>query len=234
MARSVQKTINDCITVFRENFEGLDSVRNNIATLIDKNARLRPFVHSIKSRIKDSDHLREKLWRKANECREKKQPFKITPDNVLDKVTDLAGVRILHLHTDQFPSIASGLSDLFYEYKYKVTEGPIAHIWDDEYKAFFKSQSIAVSSRQTLYTSVHYVVQANTRKRFKCEIQVRTLAEELWGEISHRINYPQATGSVACREQIMALARVTSSCTRLVDAIFRSYEDFTRSNPGIN
>jgi putative GTP pyrophosphokinase len=77
----------------------------------------------------------------------------------------------------------------------------------------------------SLYTSVHYVIAPNRKTGLTCEIQVRTLAEELWGEVDHTLNYPLKSMSLACREQIKVLARVTSSCTRLVDAIFISHED---------
>ena len=72
-----------------------------------------------------------------------------------------------------------------------------------------------------MYTSVHYIVEPHYNKD-ACEIQVRTLAEELWGEVSHTINYPHKTDSIACNEQLAALARVASGCTRLVDSIFAS------------
>jgi putative GTP pyrophosphokinase len=49
---------------------------------------------------------------------------------------------------------------------------------------------------------------------------VRTLAEELWGEVDHTVNYPEPSEVLACREQIKLLARLTSTCTRLVDSIF--------------
>jgi putative GTP pyrophosphokinase len=48
------------------------------------------------------------------------------------------------------------------------------------------------------------------------------------GEVSHKINYPHPIRSVACEEQVKALARVTSSATRLVDSLFRSYDDHVR------
>ncbi len=76
-----------------------------------------------------------------------------------------------------------------------------------------------------MYTSVHYVFKANEQAKCACELQVRTLAEELWGEVDHKINYPHKAQSVACREQIKVLARVTSSCSRLVDSIFYSHEE---------
>ena len=52
-----------------------------------------PTIHSIKSRLKDISHLREKLRRKAREANS--QP--ITPENLFTRITDLTGVRILHL-----------------------------------------------------------------------------------------------------------------------------------------
>ncbi|MGH9905928.1 MAG: hypothetical protein ACRD8U_10160 [Pyrinomonadaceae bacterium] len=58
------------------------------------------------------------------------------------------------------------------------------------------------------------------------EIQVRTLADEIWGEIDHKINYPYPHDSLSCREQIKALARVASSCSRLVDSIVASHQDW--------
>jgi putative GTP pyrophosphokinase len=74
-----------------------------------------------------------------------------------------------------------------------------------------------------MYTSVHYVVQANQRTKVTCEIQVRTLMDEVWAEVSHRVNYPTPSPSKACQEQLKVLARLTSGCTRLVDSIFKSH-----------
>ena len=54
----------------------------------------------------------------------------------------------------------------------------------------------------------------------------RTLAEEVWGEISHTINYPEETGSEACKEQLKVLARLVSGCSRLVDSIVVSYDEY--------
>ncbi len=80
-----------------------------------------------------------------------------------------------------------------------------------------------------MYSSVHYTVMPNkTKANVRAEIQVRTLSEEIWGEVDHRFNYSHAVDSVACGEQIKVLARVASSCTRLVDSIFASYADWKR------
>jgi len=52
--------------------------------------------------------------------------------------------------------------------------------------------------------------------------------EEVWGEVDHSINYPRPVDSIACKEQILALARSTSAATRLVDSIFATVADLTR------
>jgi len=74
-----------------------------------------------------------------------------------------------------------------------------------------------------MYTTVHYVLQANQEKKVTCEVQVRTLMDEVWGEVSHRVNYPDESPSRTCQDQLKVLARLTTGCTRLVDSIFRSH-----------
>jgi ppGpp synthetase/RelA/SpoT-type nucleotidyltranferase len=74
---------------------------------------------------------------------------------------------------------------------------------------------------ENLYTSVHYVISDQMPGlKLTCELQVRTLTEETWGEVDHTLNYPHKSESVACLQQIRALARSTSAAGRLVDSIF--------------
>jgi ppGpp synthetase/RelA/SpoT-type nucleotidyltranferase len=118
------------------------------------------------------------------------------------------------------------------EQKYRLVEGPIANIWDNETQVYFKRLGFKTRLRETLYTSVHYVIELNTASRVRCELQVRTLADEVWGEVSHTVDYPKPTKSIACKEQLKVLARVTSGCTRLVDSIFRSRQEFEKQRAG--
>jgi ppGpp synthetase/RelA/SpoT-type nucleotidyltranferase len=151
--------------------------------------------------------------------------FDVTPDNLHTRITDLAGYRILHLHTRQMGDINRVLLKLIDEAQYPLLEKPKARVWDDESRTYFEGLGIATEFNSNMYTGVHYVIGASSKTRVSCEIQVRTLAEEVWGEVDHSFNYPHPTESVACREQIRVLARVASSCSRLVDSIYRSYED---------
>lgn len=175
-----------------------------------------PVIHTIKSRLKDKEHLRDKLARKYN----KDNP--ITIDNFFDRVTDLAGVRVLHLYQDQFTNIHQLIEKKINSGDWYYKEPPIAYTWDPEYKDFFSNLGLQYKVKDSYYTSIHYLVKPKKDSLITCEIQVRTLFEEIWGEIDHTINYPHPTSSLPCKEQLRVLSKLVSTGTRLADSIFRT------------
>jgi putative GTP pyrophosphokinase len=212
----------DAIEAIVESYKARIETAERLSDILFKlfsSDKLKKVVHSIRARAKDPDHLRDKLVRKMLKSFEKDTPFEITPENLFEKINDLAGVRLLHLHTSQFAAIDKVIKELLAEEGFQILEGPEARSWDDEYRAVFKNMGIATVASERMYTSVHYVVDPGKGTKRTAEIQVRTLAEELWGEVDHTINYPHPSDIPTCGEQIKVLARVTSSCTRLVDSI---------------
>ena len=109
---------------------------------VDESRDLKRFVHSIRSRMKEADHLRDKLERKMRIAKEKQAPFDITRDNLLVRINDLAGMRILHLHTTQMEQIDKCIKSIISEQALELIEGPSARTWDDEYRSYFKSIGI--------------------------------------------------------------------------------------------
>jgi ppGpp synthetase/RelA/SpoT-type nucleotidyltranferase len=87
---------------------------------------------------------------------------------------------------------------------------------------FFEKLGIGVELKESYYTSVHYVVRPRVDSPHCCEIQVRTLFEEIWGQVDHTLNYPINSENLACREQLKVLAKLVGAGSRLVDSIFRS------------
>lgn len=192
------------------------------------NESFKKIIHSSKFRTKDPEHLRDKLIREAKREKLNGKPFDISEKNVFTRIHDLAGVRFLHIHTKEIELIHPLVLEILRYYKYRLLLKPVAYTWDIENERIFKDAGFNTVLRESMYTSVHYVVEPHySRKR--CEIQVRTLMEELWGEVSHAINYPQETDSISCQEQLRALARIASGCTRLVDSIFTTYDYHNRS-----
>jgi ppGpp synthetase/RelA/SpoT-type nucleotidyltranferase len=176
-----------------------------------------PIIHSVKMRLKDVDHLRRKLDKKwSNDA-------PIGPENLCDRITDLAGVRVLHIHQDQFLKIHSEILGKVNDLKdWHLAEAPRAYTWDPESKKFFEDAGIDVWVKESFYTSVHYLVRPRSDSPICCEIQVRTLFEEIWGEVDHALNYPEPSPNLSCREQLRVLAKLVGAGSRLVDSVFRS------------
>ena len=178
-----------------------------------------PVIHSVKARLKNSEHLRDKLSRKCNDS------CPINAENIFERITDLAGVRVLHLYQDQFPIIHHEILAKVSAKDWYLPEPPKAYTWDSESKSFFENLAIDVQVKESFYTSVHYLIKPRPDSSLCCEIQVRTLFEEIWGEVDHTINYPKPMDNLACREQLRVLAKLVGAGSRLVDSIFRSSKD---------
>ncbi len=207
------------IKAFQEKSYEFELFKDAIAGYFLKNPKVSENIHSVKSRLKDFEHLREKIIRNWND------DDPITPDNLFDKITDLAGVRILHLSQDQFASIHEAIIAKVESKDWFINEQPIAYTWDPESVAFFKKFNLEVERKESFYTSIHYLIRPRKDSFICCEIQVRTLFEEIWGEVDHMLNYPTSTENLACREQILVLAKLVCAGSRLVDAIFRIYKE---------
>lgn len=219
---TIQDAIAAAVNVYSSCRSDFETDAANLQNRLLACGELKSLIHSIKWRAKDPEHLRDSLLRKAKRAGE---AFDICATNVFERVPDLAGVRLLHLHMRQMERLHPLLIKVLDDEGYVLAESPAAKTWDPEYESMFKDLGLEVERKESLYTSVHYVIKQNSKSKRQCELQVRTLAEEIWGEISHTINYPHETDSVACKEQLKVLARLVSGCSRLVDSIVTSYED---------
>lgn len=228
LTAATSKAIADAVSTFEAKREDFKTDAANLQNRLLAHVELKKLIHSIKWRAKEPSHLKDSLRRKAVRAIKEGTVFAITKENVFDRVPDLAGVRLLHLHMRQMEKLHPVLLQVIQDEGYVLVGKPEAKTWDLEYETMFKTLGLKVKRNESLYTSVHYVVKQNSTTRRLCELQVRTLAEEVWGEISHTINYPHETDSVACKEQLKVLARVVSGCSRLVDSIAASYEDHVK------
>lgn len=223
-------SINSVIEFYRDKTTQflLEQFLTQVKTFFELNPKLHtqpfPIIHSIKCRLKDPEHLRDKLDRKAQ------QGIIVSSDTLFHEITDLAGVRVLHLYQDQFEIIHSEIIRKVDDGDWILGESPKAYTWDPETQAFFSRLGIVTEVKESYYTSVHYLVKPNNKNDLCCEIQVRTLFEEIWGEIDHAINYPHKTDSIACAEQLRVLSKLVSTGTRLSDSILRSYREFTEKS----
>lgn len=143
-------------------------------------------VHSVRWRIKDTEHLLEKIVRKRSE----KSPkyLEISPENYFAIITDLIGVRALHLFKDNCEDIDKAIRE-----SWPLAETPIVYTrkGDDAPQNRFAEEQFTHQEHPKGYRSIHYIIstQPQHRKVF-AEVQVRTIFEEGWSEIDHRVRYP--------------------------------------------
>lgn len=191
-----------------------DDLRQRVVTYFERNPKAAPYVHSVKSRLKDPGHLESKIKRNWSDA----SPTDV--ENLFCKITDLAGVRVLLLHQQQFCKVKEAVESRIARKEWFLVEQPKAYTWDPEAKIYFESLGLTVHTKDSFYTSVHYLVRGNQDSPVCCEIQIRTLFEEIWGEVDHTFNYPMKNESQSCRDQILVLAKLIGAGSRLVDSIF--------------
>lgn len=187
-----------------------------------------PLVHSVKWRLKDPEHLREKLGRKFSE----NGALTFSPQELGARVTDLAGVRVLHLHETQFAEIHQLFKAKIDSGDWTLAEQPKAYTWDPESRTFFENLGLLCSVKESFYTSVHYVVRPKPDTMLACEVQVRTLFEEVWGEVDHSLKYPEKPVTLSCQEQLRVLSKVVGAGSRLVDSIYRTHKETKAGSEG--
>lgn len=207
-----------CLAYYRKHLHEFEAWRDAVVSHFQRdpilNALNSPVIHSLKSRIKDPAHLVEKLSRKAA------HGSPVAPATFFDQVTDLAGVRILHLHTRQLTAIHGKISQMVSAGDWRLGERPVAYSWDPELSGYFEGLGLRVELKESNYTSIHYLIRSpNERSPVCCEVQVRTLFEEVWGEVDHLVNYPVRAGNPNARRLLGALSRLVSSGTRLVESV---------------
>ena len=232
LAREDRQRIDRAIKHFVEHRHLFVTFAESLVPCFTNHPQLGKLIQFIKYRIKDEDSLRAKLERLTVSAAPGLMNDPVNELNLFEKISDLAGLRIIHLHTDQLKIIHSLILEILREQQYAIAGSPTAYYWDVEYKELFENIGLKTEPRGTMYTTVHYDIVANQRTKIKCELQVRSLVDEVWGEVSHRINYPTKSPSTTCQDQLKVLARLTSGCGRLVDSIFKTHHEAQRREGG--
>lgn len=179
-------------------------------------------IHSIRSRVKNPEHLLAKIIRKKQENHKKYK--NLDKHNYEKFITDLIGIRCLVLFKADWQSFHHYILSKFennVEYYIKdsildfdddethfyIAEKPKVHIRNgdsrDIYDELLSPDSIIDGK---IYRSVHYIIKY---KGIYLEIQVRTLFEESWGEIDHAVVYPYYQNDKILKEYTELLNRLS-------------------------
>ncbi|MDA3810555.1 MAG: RelA/SpoT domain-containing protein [Spirochaetaceae bacterium] len=142
-------------------------------------------IHSLNYRLKEPFHLLEKIVRKKSENKDRI----INIDNYRLEMKDLIGIRALHLFKEDWLNIHKYILE-----NWDLAEEPVAYIRHGDNERivnFYKRNNCLVKEHKFGYRSIHYTLRTRPKNEdFLVEVQVRTLFEEAWGEIDHRVRYP--------------------------------------------
>lgn len=165
-------------------------------------------VHSVKTRLKNPEHLIEKIIRKSIEDSE----IEFTVENYKDIIKDIIGVRVLHLFKEDWECIHDYIID-----QWELYEKPIANVRDGDLliKAF-EEKDCKINIHKYGYRSIHYIALTNHGKNIrKVEIQVRTIFEEGWSEIDHTIRYPYDMDNPILKPYLIHFNRLAGSADEM-------------------
>lgn len=177
-------------------------------------------IHSKNPRIKNPEHLVEKIIRKNPEFMSKKRGGgSITIDNYENKIRDLVGFRIVLLYKDDWPIVHDYIISHF-----KFAEKPFAYVVKGDDENRYKEKNVRVKHRKD-YRSVHYVVKCSG---CYVELQVRTLAEEVWGEIDHNLRYPLNRKNEKLTRYMALMSDLTGCVDRMAAFVCDYLKDFER------
>ena len=166
-------------------------------------------LHSIRGRVKSPEQLIEKIIRKRG--KEHSYKYKdIDVSNYKSIVRDLIGIRILVLAKEEWEGIFDEIVSLFPQNDssdIRMVESPKAYTRYGD-RDIFKGKIVSEHSNKG-YRSQHYVI---CFKGVYCEIQVRTLSEEVFGEFDHKVKYPY-------RDNNKFLIRYSNTLSQLLDSV---------------
>jgi ppGpp synthetase/RelA/SpoT-type nucleotidyltranferase len=142
----------------------------------------------------------------------------ITVDNYKTKITDLIGLRALHLFKDEWLELHNRISA-----EWGTAEKPTANYRKGDHPDLldaYRNSGCQLQENERGYRSVHYLIHTQPGKqKVTAELQVRTLYEEAWSEIDHLYLYPygQKDGMVAANLNV--LNRISSNADEMASLV---------------
>lgn len=201
-----------------------DAQKNSLARAAEAMARdLQSIdrVHSVRFRVKDTDHLLAKIIRKRVEGSEKYADISL--ENYQAKITDLVGVRALHLFKEDLFRIDRSIRDAW-----ELEESPpVAYVRGGDLGEKLEDAGFDVKAHKAGYRSVHYIVSTSPgRQKIFAEIQVRTIFEEGWAEIDHTVKYPNFSDDEPVAEFLGIFNRLAGAADEMGGFVRRMTESF--------
>lgn len=181
------------------------------AELIAKKIQRCKQVHSVRWRIKDTSHLIEKIIRKKETQSEKYADINVT--NYKSKIDDLIGLRAIYLFKHDWLPVHEHILS-----KWTPSEPvTIYYRQGDDLEQYQGQANCHTKEHNDSYRSVHYIVQAGEihSQKISCEVQTRTIFEEAWSEIDHKVRYPSFSEDPYLKQFLNIFNRLAGSADEM-------------------
>ncbi|MDR7002828.1 hypothetical protein [Neobacillus niacini] len=207
----------EVIQIYKDYLEFIPTLKAATSPLLSI-LQSHPDVHSVRTRVKNPEHLVEKIIRKTISKKKQNPDYKITVGNYRTEVTDLLGIRVLHLYKDQAIHIDKKIRatwNLHERAKIYFRKGDYNDAEIREYSEHFDFEEHPAG-----YRSWHYLIESQITKEMTiAEIQVRTIFEEGWSEVDHQLRYPYDLENDLLTKQLMVLNRLAGNADEMVNSI---------------
>jgi len=158
-------------------------------------------IDSIKTRLKSIESIHEKLERKG---------LPMTLNSLEHEINDIAGIRVICSFKEDIYMLADCL------------------VGQDDVRLIEKKDYIK-SPKPNGYRSLHLIVEIpiflyNEKKLVRVEVQLRTIAMELWANLEHRMRYKKnldASLLAKTADELLDCAEITA----LLDSKMQSIRD---------
>jgi len=160
-------------------------------------------INTIKTRLKSLISIAEKLERNH---------LPLTVDNIEEYLHDVAGIRVICSFTDDVYIIANAL----------LSQDDITLIRKKDYIAHPKDNG---------YRSLHLLINvpiflANEKKIMKVEVQLRTIAMDVWASLEHQLRYKKdVTFSDEMAEELKKCADLSAELDYRMERLRRQVID---------
>jgi putative GTP pyrophosphokinase len=198
-----------------EDYKSRERDLEGLAQLVGAQIQKFPGVHSVRWRIKNAEHLLEKIVRKR--AAGLKKYLAIDIENYSTVITDLVGIRALHLIKDECLTIGAGIKE-----NYELVETPVIYSRAGDNNQRLRDKLGATEETHSAgYRSIHYVIESKPNKKaIRAEIQVRTIFEEGWSELDHRVRYPNFSDNKALVALLGIFNGIAGNADELISYIY--------------
>jgi len=163
---------------YSENIQTLQAAEKYFRSLVESLVMNELSIQTVLSRIKDREECISKFKRKYQKQLENES----TEYEIKDYITDLIGIRVICLYSEDVKKIHDILSK---ELKVIGTTDKISQIDSTEDQFGYKSLHIDIElndNRKELVENRHY-------SGFQFEVQIRSIIQDSWSILDHKIKY---------------------------------------------